>query len=72
MMRQLISHVITRIVSLIESSTIEEISSYCDTLETFYNFIATIAKKMPPTLVENDIEIERLISQSKYLRMIES
>lgn len=65
-MRQLLIQVILYNFQLFEQTPISERSSICDVLETFLNFNALIAKKVPNAFDDPEIDCDKLISYGEF------
>lgn len=69
-MRQLLVQVVLYNFQLIEQTPIQELSNIVDVLESFFNFTAMIAKKIPQGLAEQEIDNEKLMAYGKKHLMV--
>lgn len=65
-MRQLLIQVILYNFQLIEQTSPVDRSNISDVLESFFNFCALIAKKVPNAFDDAEIDCNKLISYGKY------
>lgn len=64
-MRQLLVQVVLYNFQLIEQTPVPELSTSSDVLESFFNFNALVAKKIPQAFVEPEIDCEKLLAYGK-------
>lgn len=67
-MRQLLIQVILYNFQLIEQTPAADRSGVSDVIESFLNFCALIAKKVPSAFDDNDIDCDKLVSYGKYFQ----
>lgn len=66
-MRQLLIQVIAYHFQLFEQTSAAEHSTIADVFESFYNFNAPIAKKIPRAFADTSIDCEKLIHFGKFV-----
>lgn len=64
-MRQLLVQVILFNLQLLEQTPVFERSAISDVLESFMNFNALVAKKVPEAYNDNEIDCDKLINYGK-------